>query len=141
VTTTTTRPGGPGQRGDVQEWHVLQRALPRASASARLARMTARVACRAWRAPGVEESAALVAAELVTTVLRHAAHGPLSLRVRMTPRRLRLEVHDPSGRLPSCLAGSGGEDAASVAVVAAAARRWGVECHRPGAQLWAEIAL
>lgn len=136
---TTTRTGDPALRGSTQEWHVLQRALPATPASARLARVTARVACRAWRVPHVQDAAALVASELVTTVLRHTGQGAFTLRVLMTPRRLRLEVHDPSGRLPRAL--DGDDDAASTAVVAATSLRWGVDRHHPGAQLWAELAL
>jgi hypothetical protein len=137
---TRTRAGGPQQRGDVREWHVLQRSLPLMPGSVRLARMTARVACRAWRAPAVEETAALAASEMVTTTLRHAGPGQLTLRVLMTPRRLRLEVHDPSGRLP-CDLGDDLASAASVAVLDASTVRWGVACQLPGAQMWAEIAL
>jgi hypothetical protein len=146
----TTRPGGPQLRGAVQEWHVLQRSLPVAPASVRLARMTARVACRAWRAPAAEEAAALVVSELVTVVVRHVAPPPgthhrgaahlLSVRVLMTPRRLRLEVHDPSGAVPPDV-GATVDDARALAVVTGACVRWGVECRTPGAQLWAEIAV
>jgi hypothetical protein len=118
----TTRTGNPAMRGLVQEWHVLQRALPATPASARLARMTA-----------------LVASELVTTVLRHAGPRTITLRVLMTPRRLRLEVHDPSGRLSHALDGE--RDAASLAVVAASASRWGVDGRAAGAQVWAEIPV
>ncbi|HVM26959.1 MAG TPA: hypothetical protein VM433_04710 [Mycobacteriales bacterium] len=138
---TTVRPGSPAQRGTVQEWHVLQRALPATPVAARLARMTARVACRAWRVPAAEEPAALVVSELVTTVLRRTETTTLSLRVLMTPRRLRLEVHDPSGRLPEDLGAPGTDDVDALAVVAATAVRWGAERRAAGAQLWAEIAL
>ena len=141
VVITATRTGGPHLRGDVQEWHVLQRALPATPASVRLARMTARVACRAWRVPAAQESAALVASELVTTVLRSATAGVLTLRVLMTPRRLRLEVHDASDGLPPDLGSPGAEDSDSLAVVAAEAVRWGVERRRPGVVLWAELAV
>ena len=139
--TTATRTGGPHLRGEVREWHVLQRALPATPASVRLGRMTARVACRAWRVPAVQESAALVTSELVTTVLRSASTGVLTLRVLMTPRRLRLEVHDPSGSVPTDVGRPGTPDADSLAVVASEVIRWGVEGYRPGTVLWAELAL
>ena len=131
---------------------MLQRPLPVAGASVRLARMTTRVACRAWRVPSEQETAALVVSELVTIVVRHAApeqlagaRSPaasqlLNLRVLMTPRRLRLEVHDPSGAVPADV-GASGEDGAALAVVTGACGRWGIECHLPGAQLWAELAV
>lgn len=141
MTTVTTRDGGPHLRGAVREWHVLQRALPATPASVRLARMTVQVACRAWRVPAAQEPAALVVSELVTTTLRRAGPGVLTLRVAMTPRRLRLQVHDPSGGTPPDVGAPGGADAVAAAVIAAEAVRWGVADALPGTELWAEIAL
>jgi hypothetical protein len=135
---TTTRTGGPKQRGSVQDWHVLQRSLPNRPVSEHLARMTVRVACRAWRVPHAEESAALLAAELVSLVVRHAGPGMFTIRVSMTPRRLRLEVHDPSGALPPDLERS---DPDAVAVIRASSHRWGRANQTAGAQVWAELAL
>jgi anti-sigma regulatory factor (Ser/Thr protein kinase) len=137
----TTRTGQVHQRGEVEEWHVLQRVLPHTPASVRLARVTTRVACRAWRVPAIEERAVLVASELTTTALEHAGPGQLTLRVRMTPRRFRVEVHDPSGLVPRGLADPTTEPSPSAAVLDASTTRWGVECRRAGAELWAEIAL
>jgi len=131
----TRRPGGPHLRGSVHEWHVLQRPLPRTPAAARLARVTARVATRAWRVPALEEAAAAVASELVGLVLRRDGAGVLTLRVLMTPRRLRLEVHDPTGGVHADV----DDDDPAVALLAAYSARWGVDCHLPGAQLWAEL--
>lgn len=136
--TATSRPGSEGGRGRVDEWHVLQRSLPVTAASARLARVTVGVACRAWRVPSLQEPAVLVASELVTTALRHAPPGLLTLRVLMTPRRLRVEVHDPSGSVP--LHPRSEEDGRALAVVADASVRCGVELRLPGVQLWAELA-
>lgn len=120
---------------------MLQRVLPATAASARLARMTARVACRAWRLPDAEETAALVVSELVTTAVRHAREGVLTVRVRMTPRRLRLEVHEPGGGLPADLGAPGSRDADAIAVVSAESARWGRDGATPGVVLWAELAL
>lgn len=93
------RPGGPDLRGTEHELHVLERALPATPASTALARMTARVACRAWRVPHVADDAVLLASELVTAAVRATVAFRVVLRVRMTPRRLRIEVYDPSGLL------------------------------------------
>jgi serine/threonine-protein kinase RsbW len=140
-TAMSTRTGQAHQRGQVEEWNVLQRTLPHTAASVRLARVTTRVACRAWRVPAVEETAVLVASELTTAALEHAGPGPLTLRVRMTPRRFRLELHDPSGLLPPGLADPVDEPSPSAAVLDASTTRWGVELRHPGAELWAELAL
>lgn len=146
--TTATRPGGPHLRGRVEEWHVMQRALPRGTAAPRFARVATRVACRAWRVTAVEEPAVLVASELATVALRHAGPAPLLVRVLMTPRRLRLEVL--GARLPTALAdvmltradagagdSAGDEHGVSAVVLSGTCCRWGVDDDR----LWAELAL
>lgn len=135
------RPGGPHLRGRPAERHLLQRPLPAVAASARLARVTARAACRAWRVPDAGDAAALVASELVATALRHQSRGALTLRVLMTPRRLRLEVHDPSGRLTADPVADHHEGCCSAQVVAAASVRWGVEPYGSGTQIYAELPL
>jgi hypothetical protein len=134
------RRGGPHLRGSGVELHRLQRPLPAVPASARLARVTARVACRAWRVPEAGEVAALVASELVATALSHEPKGQLTLRVLMTPRRLRLELHAPTLELPLDLA-TGHDDLVTVRVLEGTSTRWGVEPHGAGIQLYAEIAL
>lgn len=134
------RRGGPHLRGAVAERHALQRHLPALPASARLARITARVACRAWRVPDAADSAALVASELVTAALRHVPRGRLTLRVLMTPRRLRIEVHEPNGAIPPQLTGD--PDARrSTQVIDACSARWGVEPRVSGPLLFAELPL
>lgn len=135
------RPGGPHLRGRGTERHLLQRPLPAVAASARLARVTARAACRAWRVPAAGDAAALVASELVATALQHRSRGALTLRVLMTPRRLRIELHDPSGRLTADPLADHHEDCCSAQVVAALTVRWGVETFGGGTQLYAELAL
>ncbi len=119
---------------------MLQRSLPATPASVRLGRMTARVACRAWRVPALEESAALVVSELLTTVLAYSDGNRITLRVRMTPRRLRIELHDPRSSLPADLAASE-RDAPAVAVVEASSIRWGLDHVAGGCEVWAELAL
>lgn len=128
----TARPGGPHLRGTPVEHHVLQRPLPAVAASARLARVTARAACRAWRVPDAGDSAALVASELVGLALQQQAREQLTLRVLMTPRRLRLELHDGSDRLSG---------AAATTLLQATCVRCGVEELAQGAQLFGELAL
>ena len=128
------RPGGPHLRGAAQEQHVLQRALPATAASARLARVTARVACRAWRVPDAGDSAVVVASELVNLALARPAQERLTLRVLMTPRRLRLEVHAPAPPL-----GDGSTDDMAAHLLGALCARWGQGAG--GSGVWAEIPL
>lgn len=136
-----SRPGGPHLRRRGSELRLLQRPLPAVPASVRLARVTARVACRAWRVPDVADAAALVAAEMLAVALQQQSRGLLTLRVLMTPRRLRLELHDPSGRLHADLDPAADEPSRRTQVLAAVCVRWGVEPHGGGTQLFVELAL
>lgn len=129
------RAGSPGLRGTGRELHVLERALPAAPAAVRLARMTARVACRAWRVPDAADDGVLLASELVTAAVQSTVAPQVVLRVLMTPRRLRLEAHDPSGRL------NAEDDTLWLDVVRPLARRCGVAPSGPGTQAWAELPL
>lgn len=88
-------------RGERCNERVLERTLPICSASARLARATAQAACRAWRIAAACDVAVLAVSELVGNAARHAVGGPLTLRLSMTPRRLRLEVTDACAGTPS----------------------------------------
>ena len=135
-----SRPGGPHLRGCVVEQHRLSRPLPAVRASARLARMTARVACRAWRVPQAAESAALVASELVAAAVEHAPRGQLTLQVLMTPRRLRIELHDPSGVLPWQLENDEDTDL-RLQLVAGTSVRWGADRCGAGTRVFAELPL
>lgn len=141
------RPGGPDLRGAGRELHVLERALPAMPASTALARMTARIACRAWRVPQVADDGVLLASELVTAAVRATAGVRVVLRVLMTPRRLRIEAHDPSGRLVAAigdgrvLAGRLPMDPVQQEVVRALTCRCGVDPSGPGSQAWGELAL
>lgn len=134
----TDRPGGPHLRGEGRDLRRLQRVLPATPASAWVARVTARVACRAWRVPEIADTAVLVASELVTIAIRHAGSGRVLLRVLMTPRRVRLEVHDASGQLPTEMPHG---DECSLQLVEAVTARCGVEAQGAGTQVWAEIGL
>lgn len=130
----------PRPRERTDELHVLQRPLPAVAASARLARVTVGAACRAWRIPDAGEPAALVASELIATAVQCGSRGQLTLRLLMSPDRLRLELHDPSGRVAP---GPGDPDEPSwpLEVVAASCRDWGVEPLGGGTQLFAELSL
>jgi hypothetical protein len=134
------RPGGPELRGRSAEQHRLERSLPPVAASVRLARMTVRVACRAWRVPDAGDPAVLLASELVTEALRSRSSGALVLRVLMTPRRMRIEVHDRSASLTGALP-DGWQDECRRQLLDAESTRWGVEPTPAGTQAYAELAL
>ncbi len=120
---------------------VVERTLPVTPGAARLARATAQVACRVWRISACEV-AVLAVSELVGNAVRHGGGGRLTLRLFMTPRRLRLEVIDsgegtPAVRKPPPDAESG----RGLWIISELSTRWGVEPAPPGKCIWVEVAL
>ena len=129
-------------RGRLEDERVVERTLPVSPGSARLARATAQVACRAWRISPACEDAALAVSELVGNAVRHGGSGRLTLRLAMTPRRLRLEVTDDSAGSPALrMPPPDAESGRGLWLVASVATRWGVEPAPPGKRIWVEIAL
>ena len=97
--TSAARVGGPHLRGSqLPHERVVERTLPVSPGAARLARATAQVACRTWRISSACEVAVLAVSELVGNAVRHGGSGRLTLRLSMTPRRLRLEVRGTSSQ-------------------------------------------
>ena len=140
--TSPARAGGPHMRGGLRDERVVERVLPVAPTAARLARGTAQLACRAWRVSSACEVAALAVSELVGNAVRHGGSGRLTLRLSMTPRRLRLEVIDSSPGTPVVRQPPrDAENGRGLWMVAELATRWGVEPTPGGKSVWVEIAL
>lgn len=141
--TTAARVGGPHLRGsELAHERVVERTLPITPGAARLARATAKVACRAWSVSSACEVVTLAVSELVGNAVRHGGSGRLTLRLSMTPRRLRLEVVDsgpgtPVVRTPPVDAESG----RGLWLISELSTRWGVEPEPPGKRIWVEVAL
>ena len=141
--TSAARVGGPHLRGSgPPDERVVERTLPVTPGAARLARATAQVACRAWSISSAGEVAVLAVSELVGNAVRHGGGGHLTLRLSMTPRRLRLEVFDsgegtPAVRKPPPDA----EGGRGLWIISELSTRWGVEPAPPGKCIWVEVAL
>lgn len=142
--TSATRVGSVRQRGRLAEEREVERVLPATAGAARLARTTVQVACSAWGIPSAAEVAVLAVSELVGNAVRHAipGSGSLTMRLKMTPRRLRIEVVDtipgaPSVRRPPVEA----EGGRGLWLVSELATRWGVEPDPAGKRVWVEVAL
>ena len=141
--TSAARVGGPHLRGSqLPHERVLERTLPITPGAARLARATAQVACRAWSISSACEVVVLAVSELVGNAVRHGSGGRLTLRLSMTPRRLRLEVTDnapgtPTVRTPPAEA----EGGRGLWLISELSTRWGVEPAPPGKRIWVEVAL
>ncbi|MFD7213141.1 ATP-binding protein [Streptomyces cyaneofuscatus] len=86
------------------------------------------------------ETLALVASELLTNAVQHATQGPISVTVRLTDDRVRIEVCDASSVRPKAgLPGPDDEYGRGLFIVAALALDHGVETSASGKRCWAEI--
>lgn len=144
TTVTVMRPGGAWMRGEPQEQFRLERSFPVVPLAAKLARTAMKAACLAWR-PGRAEACEVVSlavSELVGNAVRHACGGEITVRLLMTPRRLRLEVVDADPTPPQLrhaeLMEEGGR---GLWLISELATRWGVEPEPPGKRVWVEVAL
>ncbi len=96
---------------------------------------------------GSDASDALVVAnELVTNALVHvrrrASDAPVSVRMRRTPRRLHIEVFDPSHRQPvSRLAEHDDERGRGLMMVSTLTERWGTRLVSGGKYVWCTMRL
>lgn len=117
--------------------------LPLRPESAASARRFLTAACAAWGVPEVAGTAELLGCELVTNAVRYATAMPgstLRLLVIRDRARLRIEVHDPSGRPPVVRAPGPDETSGRglVLVTALAADTgWRLAAH--GKVVWCEL--
>jgi anti-sigma regulatory factor (Ser/Thr protein kinase) len=118
------------------------RELPADPGAPRAARVFLSDACLDWGVLELYEDVALVATELVTNAVVHAASSS-RLRIGLDQRGLWLEVRDyrpgdsPRPR-PRIVGGDGGR---GLHVVDAVAYQWGVTDHSDGKTVWALVRL
>jgi anti-sigma regulatory factor (Ser/Thr protein kinase) len=117
--------------------------LPSALCAAGLARQQVRAALASWGLGQLEDTAVLLATELVGNAVRHARHGgnELTLRIADTRAWLRIDVSDkdprpPQPHLPAELDESG----FGLVLVEALAAKWGVDQATEGKTVWIELA-
>ena len=136
------RPGGPHLRVTPSRRHHAEFRWPVTAASVRLARTVVRAMCSLWRSPEACDDAALAVSELVGNSVRAGCGESILLRLDWTPRRLRVEVHDDSPRLPQLQqADVLAEGGRGMWIISQVAVRWGTIRTAPGKIVWAEIAL
>jgi anti-sigma regulatory factor (Ser/Thr protein kinase) len=126
----------------VQPYRSWQIILPSSAQSAGLARKVTRRVLASWLLAHFEETAVLLASELVGNVVRHARTGGrvLALRLEAVGTCLRIEVHDadphpPRPRMPAGLDESG----FGFVLIDALAGKWGVHQTAMGKIVWAEL--
>ena len=110
-----------GRAAELQARRVRLTSGPAAAAEAR---RQVRAAIAAWKPPVDADVAVLLTSELVTNAVKHSA--AVTLGVRCTRDRLRVDVHDTSP-LPPVLMDVTAEDEAGrgLALVAALSTEWG----------------
>jgi anti-sigma regulatory factor (Ser/Thr protein kinase) len=119
---------------------------PEPANATRVRRLVGRV-LQAWGEERLADVANLLVSELISNAIRHA-RSELSVVIRLSPERLRVEVHDRTGgampagggsrahRVEDALAESG----RGLELVEALSHDWGVSGHDDGKAVWFEIA-
>jgi len=112
--------------------------LAREPASAAEARGHVRAVIRDWKIPVDEDIAVLLASDLVTNAIMTGTGDTVTLAVRRSSGRLRIDVYDGSRVRPAGREPAGSEPAmppagAGLALVAALAAAWGC-FHTPAGQ-------
>ena len=139
---TAVRPGGPWQRGRVQEVGHVECRLPVHATVVALARQLTRSVSRAWPDKDSCDAVLLVLSELLGNAVKAAVGTSVWLRLSWTPRRVRIEVADDSGALPvPRQAGVHEEGGRGLWLVSQMAVRWGSHPVGQGKCVWAEVAL
>ncbi|MEU6527057.1 ATP-binding protein [Streptomyces sp. NPDC046924] len=127
--------------GNPTEAEVPLPSRPESAATAR--RLTRFVLLRQWGlTAATTEDAVLLVSELVGNAVRHTGARVFGLRLRRRPRRIRVEVRDPSRGLP-CLMPVQELDVSGrgLFLVDTLADRWGVDLLPRGKTTWFEMRV
>ncbi|MEV6026156.1 ATP-binding protein [Streptomyces sp. NPDC052036] len=108
-----------------------------------LLRRAAVAQLRQWGTPTAADEVELLVSELATNVIKHVGEGvSATLVLECQKERLRVEVHDKSGKLPSLSSpGCDEERGRGLHLIAALALSWGVGLTAAGKAVWCEIAF
>lgn len=107
----------------------------------RLARELAAAACRQWGVPECAMPAEILASELVTNAVRHAATA-LTLRITYRNNQLRVSVHDRDRQMARLQSPSESDDhGRGLLIVNSVATRWGSEPVVGGKVVWAAMQV
>ncbi|RPK62657.1 Serine-protein kinase RsbW [Streptomyces sp. ADI96-02] len=125
------------------EPHCFSFPVPSTAYAVSVARHQVVAGVHGWGFPAegdMVETLALVASELLTNAVQHASQGPISVTVRLTDDRVRIEVCDASSVRPKAgLPGPDDEHGRGLFIVAALTLGHGVETTGSGKRCWAEI--
>jgi anti-sigma regulatory factor (Ser/Thr protein kinase) len=113
--------------------------LPSSVTSPQMARAFLRSALQTWRLNGLGEVTELLVSELVANVVIHVG-APMTLRAMRDPRRVRVEIDDPSSQVPVVHEASTREEhGRGVLLVDRLATAWGVDPRPDGKTVWFEL--
>ena len=118
---------------------TVETQLPSSVSSPQLARAFLRATLETWRLDGFGEVTELLATELVANVVTHVG-APMTLRVQRSPSTMRVEIDDPSPKVPVvCHPGASDEHGRGVLLIDQLANSWGVEPRADGKTVWFEL--
>lgn len=96
--------------------------------------------CERWGLDDLTDAVLLVTSELVTNVVRHA-YSACRLRLRLSPRWVRLEVEDVGEGSPSPqLVDGGSAGGRGLYIISSLCQSWGVDSAPGGKVVWAELS-
>jgi anti-sigma regulatory factor (Ser/Thr protein kinase) len=139
MTTATTAPAVQQPQAPFDHATVL----PGTPESAHTARTWVRDRLTSRQTPdSVADDAVLLLNELVANAVQWTGCKRIGIRLRMTSRRLRIDVEDGSRSLPVRLpAGPYDENGRGLNLLVAHADRWGVDVLPTGKTAWFELAI
>ncbi|MFI0822424.1 ATP-binding protein [Streptomyces sp. NPDC021098] len=148
---TTTMISKPSPLTPTETGHpAYSQSLPCTEESVGIARLSVAATLRAWGLEDMVDDARLIASELATNAIRHAARhtpepeqrGSFRLKVERSGDHLvRISTFDRSRAIPRVVqASETAESGRGMAVVDAVSCRWGIDRKPWGKGVWAECA-
>ncbi|HWG00842.1 MAG TPA: ATP-binding protein [Trebonia sp.] len=110
------------------ELHQRRVRLPRTPVSAGVARGHLRAAIAEWRVPVDADVAVLLTSDLVTNAILHGDGKTVTVAIRCSRGRLRVDVYDTARSLPATLEPADMETGSGLVLLTTLASEWG--CFR-----------
>ena len=117
------------------------RSFKRSLAASRDARAFLEATLTRWGRPQSHAEAQLIAAELVTNVVRHVANGDVAVSLDLDDDQLRISVTDEVPRLVPSVNAPHGDGGYGLNIVTALAQTWGWVPSTDAKTVWAELDI
>jgi anti-sigma regulatory factor (Ser/Thr protein kinase) len=113
--------------------------LPSTNSSPQLARAFLSTTMHTWQLDGFGDITELLVTELVANVVTHVG-APMTIRVRRSPGRVRVEIDDPSPQVPVLRhPNPADEHGRGMLLVDQLANDWGVDLQADEKTVWFEL--